>query len=308
MNYNDLEKYVHTIYKIVGNKTIINETISNKVVSNYYSKSAFLYKTFHSKEGAMHFPVKLSEETSHKQKLLYQAETILEVIRKNNYSEVLELGCGMGFNCNYMASKSPNCKFVGIDLTPSNIQFAQQKSKGLNNVSFYQMNFDKMHIPDKKFDLIVAIETLCHSKNVVKLLNNLPNYLTDNGKIILFDGYIKQGIVLENKYEKEAYQLLSWGFALATFQKLGVVTNPQNFDQLKIDTLTEFSENVLPNAIAFQKGALKAIRFATLLKLLLKTKLISLAYIKQISAGLFGAYFLKTGYLGYYQLELSVKP
>lgn len=307
MNYNDLEKYVNTIYTIVGNNTIINQPISNKTISNYYSKSAFLYKTFHSKEGAMHFPIKLSEETTHKKKLLYQAETVQDIINTYDYSNILELGCGMGFNTNYLAPQNPNRTFTGIDLTPNNIEFANQKSKHLNNVSFYQIDFDKLEKPEKKYDLIFAIETLCHSKNLIALLNKLTDYITDNGKIIIFDGYIKQGVTLNNEAEKKAYQLLSWGFALPTFQKLEEVLNRNNLDGLKIDTNTEFSENVLPNALAFQRGSLKTLQYHFLIKLLLKTHLISIAYIKQISAGLFGAYFLKTGYLGYYKLELSKK-
>jgi 16S rRNA A1518/A1519 N6-dimethyltransferase RsmA/KsgA/DIM1 with predicted DNA glycosylase/AP lyase activity len=54
----------------------------------------------------MHLPISFSDKTSHNKKLLYQADFINETINRYNYSNILELGCGMGFNTNYLAKKS----------------------------------------------------------------------------------------------------------------------------------------------------------------------------------------------------------
>ena len=65
--------------------------------------------------------------------------------------------------------------------------------------------------------------------------------------------------------------------------------------------------NVLSNALAFQNGAKKALQYPLLLKTLLKLRLVPLALLKQISAGLFSHYFIQKNYLGYYKLEITKK-
>jgi len=308
MNYNELKNYCTIIYGIVGKELIDAGNVSNETISDYYSKSAFFYEKFHSSEGAMHLPISFSDKTTHNLKLLYQADLINEAIDKYDYCNVLELGCGMGFNTNYLAKKNPNKKFTGVDLTSINIKKAKLKSLELNNTFYYQHDFDKASIvdKDKQYDLIFAIETLCHSKNIIELIYNLGNKLSDNGRIIIFDGYVKcNATALTKEFEKRAYKLLSWGFAIDKFQELDDILKSEKLYFINVEDAKEYTENVLSNYIAFQKGAKKALRYPFLLKILLKTRIISLALIKQLSAGVLGPYFLENGYLGYYKLELT---
>lgn len=309
MTKDELIKYTATINNIVGAKLIKEENISSQIISDYYSKSAFFYKKYHSPEGAMHLPISFSDGSSHKKKLLYQADYIDETIHKYNYSNILELGCGMGFNTNYLAKKNPERKFTGIDLTSNNIKHALDKSKELNNTTFIENDFDNATLPENKYELIFAVETLCHSKNLIDLILNFTDKLSKNGRIIIFDGYVKQGAtVLTDSHEKEAYKLLSWGFALESFQQLDKIINSEKLNNVHFKDRTEYTENVLSNYLSFQRGAKSTLRFPLLLKILLKTRIISLTLIKQLSAGLFGPHFLKNGYLGYYKLELTKKP
>lgn len=304
MTYPELERYCHAIYDIVGKDTVVNTRMSTEVIRDYYQKSSFLYRNFHSKEGAMHLPIKFSDKESHKEKLTYQATSIHTIINQFNYINILELGCGMGFNTNFLAARNPDKRFTGIDLEPTNIKFAQQKSKKASNVFFHQMDYDRLEESGKKYDLIFVIETLCHSKDLIRLLNKLSNRLNYNGRIIIFDGYVTPEAPALQEFENHAYTLLSWGFALDGFQKLDDATGSNVLNGLEVVQVENLSENVLSNLTAFQKGATNALQYPRLLKILLKTRIIPLAFLKQISAGLFTPYFLKSGYLGYYKLEL----
>ena len=306
MNEKELEKYCDVIYDIISKDTIVNTNGSNKVICDYYKKSSFFYRNFHSKEGAMHLPIKLSDKESNKEKLLHQAESIHAIINNYDYLNILELGCGMGFNTNYLATKNPEKRFTGIDLEPTNLKFAQRKSKKVNRALFYQMDYDEMKEPSAKYDLIFAIETLCHSKNLIGLLDNLSNYLSDKGRIIIFDGYIKSGEAsLTKEFEKHAYNLLSWGFALDGFQKIDTILEPNILNGLEIINVEDLSENVISYLLTFQRASIKTLKYPFFLKMLLRTRIIPLAFIKQISAGLLLPYFLKSGYLGYYKLEFQ---
>lgn len=306
MTPDEVKKYCETIYKIIG-KNRLNKT-SSEVIVDYYTKSAFFYRKFHSKQGAMHFPVQFSAEVPHTKKLLFQADTVNEIINQNNYKNILELGCGMGFNTQYLAEINPDKHFTGIDLTPNNITIARNKCKALNNVQFKQGDFDNLEKTNTQYDLIFAVETLCHSKNLGQLLQNTLPLLSDKGKIILFDGYVKNSEqTLTNKYDKQAYQLLTWGFAMDNFQQLDEIKQLEKSGELNITSCIDYSENVLSNAKAFQKGAKKALQYPLILKTLLKLRLVPLALLKQISAGLFSHYFIQKNYLGYYKLELTKK-
>ena len=308
MKQEEIEKYSQIIYNLSGKESIESEVISNNIVSDYYSKSAFFYKKFHSKEGALHLPISFSDKDSHASKLLYQANSIHDLINANGFTKVLELGCGMGFNSNYLASKNPEVSFTGIDLTLNNIKEASKNAKELNNVNYKQMDFDALNELEEQYDLVFAVETLCHSKDVAQVIANISEKLSSNGKIIIYDGYVRpDAIPLSNSWDIQAYQLLSWGFAMNEFQDLGTLQSSQKIQHLNFEEIKDYSVNVLPNYQAFQRGAIKAFRYPRLLKFMLKTRIISLALIKQMSAGLFGPYLIKKEYLGYYKIVLCKK-
>ena len=306
MEKSELNKYILKFHSLVKSELLSENLITSEIVIDYYPKSAFYYKKFHSSGGAMHLPISFSNVVSHEEKLHYQAKSIEKVILEKGYVNILELGCGMGFNTNYLAKRNSEIYFHGIDLTQSNISFAEQQSRGLNNVKFSQADFDDPQSYEDKYDLVFAVETLCHSKNLHDLIERVANKINDNGRLIIFDGYVKQNKEqLSDNIDIQAYKILTWGFALGKFKNLSEMVNPQNFSCLALESSKEYSENVLPNLITFQKGAKKALRHSFILRVLLRIKIISLAFIKQLGAGLTAPYFIKNNYVGYYKLEFK---
>ena len=157
MTYQELEKYCKIIEEIAGPRIEAEKDATSDIISDYYSKSSFFYRKFHSAEGAMHLPIEYSREEKHKDKLKYQANYVHDAIQKHEAKSVLELGCGMGFNSNYLSQKNPNTNFKALDLTPSNIAFANSQKEGRTNIVFQEMNYDQLDLADQKFDLIFAV-------------------------------------------------------------------------------------------------------------------------------------------------------
>ena len=191
MKHEELEKYCKLIHHISGKEIVEKEEVSNNVVSDYYSKSAFFYKKFHSKEGAMHLPISFSNKDSHTSKLLYQADSIHNTIQEHGFSKVLELGCGMGFNSTYLAEKNPNVKFTGVDLTPNNIKEAQNNAKELSNNTFRQMDLVNLADLEDKYDIILAVENLFHSHYLVQVIAKISRRLNYYGKIYIYYCYVR---------------------------------------------------------------------------------------------------------------------
>ena len=306
MNTDILADHCRRIYKIAGADTIQGEGVSDQVIRSYYTRSSFYYRKMHSPEGAMHAPVSFGQGIPHLYKLQYQARFVDSLIAKHQYSNVLELGFGMGFNTRYLAENNPMVNFTGIDLTASNVELARKNSKNLPNAHFYQDSFDNPTPTDQRYDLIFAVETICHSEDMAGVLERYSKMLTENGRLMVFDGFRKKPEP-ETDPDLKAYNLLLWGFALKQFYSFDAIVNSKRLEFMNFEEITEYSENVLPNMQVFQKGAFKALRFPFILKAAVRLKILPPEFVKQVAAGLTSAHFLESGYLGYYKLVLSRK-
>ncbi len=71
---------------------------------------------------------------------------------------VLEIGCGAGRNLLPLADRYPQARFVGIDVSPSQIAIAQQwaAEAGLANVEFRCLPIDRFSADGRSFDYIIA--------------------------------------------------------------------------------------------------------------------------------------------------------
>jgi len=309
MDHTQLRTYCKRVYQAAGKATIQADQASTGSVKRYYTQSAFWYRKFHSDEGAMHLPIAGETPDSHHSKLRYQANAVHELIVKHGYTHILELGCGMGFNTRHLAEQHPDKQFTGMDLTPVNVQYARKKASDLPNTTFVQGDFNQLEQADlgeQRFDLIFAVETLCYATDVTAVLGSLSKRLTDNGRIVLFDGYEQPDIPEPtDDYELEAYALFNWGFAVPHFQPIETIRAVEAQSDLMVERVTDYTQQVLPNYLAFQKGSMRGLRLAPLLRIMLVLRLFPLALVKQLSAGAFGPHFIERGFVGYYQVILA---
>ena len=282
--------------------------IGEAETARYYKRSSFLYRRFHSEEGAMHLPIEGNKPARHKEKLKSQLNQVQQLIENEKPKMILELGCGMGFNLIQLAEKNPLIRFTGMDITNHNLQIARSRSKGRNNIEFLKGNFDHLDsspISEKKFDLVFGVETLCHSQNFPAFLENISTYLNPGGILVIFDGFKmpeKENNLSELEFE--AYDQLCWGFSLGIFNEL---KDLKSCDSLELKETEDYSAGVLPNFKVFQRGALKAFKWHPLLKILQYLRLVPMAYFQQMAAGLFGPYFIENGFLSYKMAVLKKK-
>ncbi|WP_235297160.1 class I SAM-dependent methyltransferase [Portibacter marinus] len=303
MTKDDLAFYNAKIAGVVGSEEHFDKSFSNDVLDDYYTKSAFFYKKFHSPDGAMHLPIAFSEEATHKSKLKYQANAVGQMIKKNGYTHVLELGCGMGFNTIHLANQFPTVEFMAIDINDTNLTFARSKAKNINNASFQAGDFNFLEHFEGRYDLIFAVETLCYSRDFNDVIQSAAELLTENGRIVIFDGFkTPTRTAALNKIEEKAYQMFCWGFSLPDFKNYKDATMVENIAPLKLEESAEYSNHVMPNFLSFQKSAKLTLRWNFFLKLFTRMNWIPLAFIQQLSAGLMGPYFLEKRYVGYYKI------
>lgn len=300
--------YLKKLNSIRSFDSILNEKFTSSSISAYYKKIGFVYRKYHSPEGAMHLPIKLTDTERHTYKLLFQARAVEELIRIYNYKTIVELGCGSGFNSIYLAEIFPEVQFVAMDITEANLKVgkARAEAKGLKNLRFQKFNFNE-DVHAYRADVIFGIETFCYASDLNTLFKNVSACLNPNGRIVLFDGYEK----LSSEYgtltadEELAYRLACWGFALDRFQKVQEVYDAVRANNIIVELEKDYSTAVLPSYTVFQKASLRLVKFPWLTKLLLALKIIPYELYMQVPSGIFGAYFLERKFFGYYQFILK---
>ncbi len=103
----------------------------------------------------------------------------------NNHS-ILELGSGWGSLCIYLAKKFPASFITTVTNSNSQKKFIEAKasSMNLNNLNVIKADISEFST-NEKFDRIVSIEMFEHTRNTKLLLQNIEEWLEDDGKLFI---------------------------------------------------------------------------------------------------------------------------
>lgn len=105
------------------------------------------------------------DEESWIERYKYEAAAILEVIRENKYTKILELGSGPGMLSQYTLAEEPELKYSFVDKATSKAIFEKRKFKGNKFfVKDLMHSFDISEL-DTDYDLIIANDFLEHIAN-----------------------------------------------------------------------------------------------------------------------------------------------
>ena len=105
--------------------------------------------------------------------------------------KLLDAGCGIGKTIFTYRLKYP-VKATGISLSDIEVKLALAAASSLkvdDDCSFRVQSYDDTF--NERFDMIIAIESLKHSKNLFLSIRNLADALTDDGKLIIVEDCLK---------------------------------------------------------------------------------------------------------------------
>ena len=202
---------------------------SNKDIEQYYDLSQTHYKRVWNlkRSRSLHYGYWDSSTKNFHEALLNINKILAAKAGINKQHKVLDAGCGIGGSSLWLA-KNIGCNVTGISLSAKQVQTANDLSQ-IENLQtlaiFEQQDFTATHYQAESFDVIWAIESVCHSSDKSKFINEAYRLLKKGGKLILAD-FFKQ----ENLAEKDAALIKHWanGWAIDDFATI------QNFtEQLK---------------------------------------------------------------------------
>jgi len=96
---------------------------------------------------------------------------------------VLDVGCGDGYGCHYLAERSA-AHVLGIDNDPEAIEFAQRRYRR-NNLRFLLMDATKISLPPESVDAAISFEVIEHLANPREYLDGICRVLRQEGLLFI---------------------------------------------------------------------------------------------------------------------------
>lgn len=259
--------------------------IGKSYIIGYYNKTQNYYKIFwhRNKSLAMHYGLWDTKIHNIDDALINENKVLSNISKIKSTDYVLDAGCGIGGSSIWLA-KNLGVKVVGISIAKGQIEAARkyaEENKVDKLTDFREMDFCKTPFDDKTFDVVWAIESVCHSKNKLDFLAEAKRILKVGGRLIVADGFLRRsnfsnedkkvldaflkGLAVPNLAEIEDFkkQLMQLGFKKVEF-----------FDK---------SKNALPSSKRMYKMCRMALPIS---KVLLKLKIIDNIIFNNILAGI----------------------
>jgi len=110
----------------------------------------------------------------------------LPTFRRHKIKNVLDLGCGTGRHCIYLAKKGFNV--VGVDVSESALKMANAwvRKERLKNATFIQGTMNNIPVKNSHFDAVISVSVIHHAvkKDIVTTIDEVYRVLKKKG--ILF--------------------------------------------------------------------------------------------------------------------------
>ena len=211
-----LKQKLTNIKKLFDIETLLKTPMDTLYTTKYYKTNKLAYTLFHSSSGHIHMGLSDNESYSPSD-LLAPAKIVSNAISEYAPNNILELATGRGATSLYLAQKYPDKKFVGIDISPTQLEQAENRVKKAKNYSVTLRDYhDLSSFPTESFDLVFIIEALCYTQDKERVLQEARRILSPKGHFIIIDGYMKDKKLLPD--EQLAIDLAGRGMAVGKFE------------------------------------------------------------------------------------------
>ena len=172
-------------------------------------------------------------------------------------TRVLEIGTRRGYCTFLMAGLLPSSdyEFHGIDIVKRHIEKAREDATGYRNVHFHlgDAAITKSYRPyesTKQFDLIFAVESLCHldTDNAMRaFFTNAANHLTPGGKIVIIDGFRSENFTKAQGNQQLAMYLAERSLSIKRMRSMSEWIEGAYAQGLELKRLEDLTTQALPH-------------------------------------------------------------
>jgi cyclopropane fatty-acyl-phospholipid synthase-like methyltransferase len=167
--------------------------VSKQEIINYYNSCEANYRRWWDLDRslAMHAGFWDSSTKSLTEALAKENEILADIANISPGEYVLDAGCGYGGSVLWLA-KHRQAKAVGITLCANQVKIASEQASKRPFVyapEFLVMDYMQTTFPSASFDVVWAIESVCHAKNKRDFVKEAWRILKPGGRLILADGF-----------------------------------------------------------------------------------------------------------------------
>jgi len=117
-----------------------------------------------------------------------QIQKMLDLLKLDNASKVLDIGCGNGKMAEYISDLT-QASVTGIDYIPEAIGRANRRTQNnRNRLDFKVANMEFLDFARESFDAVIAVDTIFFGRNMVATISGLNRLLKPGGKMGVFNG------------------------------------------------------------------------------------------------------------------------
>jgi cyclopropane fatty-acyl-phospholipid synthase-like methyltransferase len=227
----------------------------NEDIEQYYDLSEVHYKLFWNLEESrsLHYGY-WDKNTKNFHEALLNINSILSQFAEIKANEkVLDAGCGVGGSSQWLGVNI-GCQVIGISLSQKQVNKANLISKNLgldSKVNFEKRDFINTGFADNSFDVVWAIESVCHANNKSDFLKEAYRILKKGGRLIMADFFKK-----ENLKGEDASIIHKWatGWAVPDFSTMKDFQSKLQEEGFKEVTIQDATEAIRPSASRLYKA------------------------------------------------------
>lgn len=270
--------------------------MDKQTIISYYDYTLPLYRLFyHGESNAVHYGFWDESVKDHREALLNVNKFLAETAEIKPGEKVLDAGCGIGGSAIWLA-KNYNVKVTGITISEKQLAEAKRLStqSGVDNdVGFYKRDFLDSGFSDGSFDIVWAIESVCHAYEKRDFLKEAYRLLKEGGRLIMDDGFILR----QAKDKGEEKDLKNFLEGMALYNLASEDEFKRNLEEAGFKNIKVFdkAKEALPSARKIYRMSLLSYPLSRLTEklrltpaLLTKNNLAGLAQYRIINSGLMG--------------------
>lgn len=158
---------------------------------------------------AVHFGYTDDSTRSHTDALKNMNRVLADRVRIQPGERVLDAGCGVGGSSLWLATER-GAEVVGITLAARQAAMARSNALGrgvTDRVQFEVADFTATPFPDASFDVVWAVESLCHAPRKAAFYREAARLLRPGGRVVVAD-FVRAARPLDSTGERLLHEWL----------------------------------------------------------------------------------------------------